>query len=158
MGNNPILCIIETFDDARSESAGYFDWAEIQVIKRIVKENGVYDGINIKKEPRDFIITLIEPFSPMIVHGYFSELGGLKGIYVNVNSEVETGECHARYVDLEVDVVYDGMVRVVDGDKLEKYKEVVPEDLRRLAKGTVKRAKERLESGELQRELRELVP
>ena len=37
MGNNPILCIIETFGDARSESAGYFDCAEIQVIKRIVK-------------------------------------------------------------------------------------------------------------------------
>ena len=37
MGNNPILCIIETFGDARSESAGYLDCAEIQVIKRNVK-------------------------------------------------------------------------------------------------------------------------
>ncbi len=37
MGNNPILCIIETFDDARSESAGYFDCAEMQVKSRMVK-------------------------------------------------------------------------------------------------------------------------
>ena len=37
MGNNPILCIIVTFGDARSESAGYFDCAEIQLIKRKVR-------------------------------------------------------------------------------------------------------------------------
>ena len=37
MGNNPILCIIETFGDARRESAGYFDCAEIQLIKRKVR-------------------------------------------------------------------------------------------------------------------------
>ena len=37
MGNNPILCIIETFGDAKSESTGYFDCAEIQLIKRKVR-------------------------------------------------------------------------------------------------------------------------
>ena len=37
MGNNPILSIIETFGDTRSESAGYFDCAEIQLIKRKVR-------------------------------------------------------------------------------------------------------------------------
>ena len=37
MGHNPILCIIEMFGDARSESTGYFDCAEIQLIKRKVR-------------------------------------------------------------------------------------------------------------------------
>ncbi|UXD21633.1 RNA-binding protein [Ignicoccus pacificus DSM 13166] len=127
------------------------------VMKRIVREYGIYDGINVKKEPGDFIITLIEPFSPFVIHGYFSEMGDLKGVYVNINSDVEIGECFARYVDMEVDVVYDGMVRVIDKEELEKYSgHLSPEALRKVEKA-VKIAKERLESGEWQRELKGLA-
>ncbi len=128
------------------------------LLKRVVGEFGMYDGLNVKKEPNDVILTVVEPFKNYLIHGYFNEFGDLKGIYVNINSGVEIGECTVRYVDYEVDVVYNGIVRVIDMDELERFKDVLPSQTFETINETIREVKGRLESGELQRELKGLVP
>jgi len=127
------------------------------VLRRKVMNEGTYDGLRVKKEIGDTIITLLEPFSNRLVHGYFSNDGDLKGVYVNINTGVEIGECHARYIDLEVDVTYDYEVRIIDKDTLERMKHFLTPSLVKYVEDAVKEATNDLESGRLQGILRSLA-
>ncbi len=128
------------------------------IMKRISKEYGIYDGLNVRKEPGDLMITLVRPLDWKIIHAYFNGNGVLKGIYVNVNTPVEAVSCEAKYVDLEVDVIFGTEEKVIDKEDLEKWKDegIVKEELFKKAievaeetlkkkeeiKGLVERAKE----------------
>ncbi len=80
--------------------------SEFVVLKRIVRTHGKYDGLNVKKEPGDVIITLVPKNGEWwIKHSYFSSEGILKGEYYNINTPPEFAFNNIRYFDLIVDVV-----------------------------------------------------
>jgi len=114
-----------TFEGNRLELVG----------QRTVKSPGVYDGINVEKEPGDRIETRIMWNEWYVVHRYFSADGKLKGIYVNINTPPELcPRGMVRYLDLYVDVVYDALSnekRIVDKELLQeaKSKGLIGEDL-----------------------------
>ncbi len=122
--------------------------SDYEVFVRKVKEYGRYDGINALKEPGDTILTFTKPLRPILFHAYLSNDGDLKGIYYNINTSVEVGECFLRYLDLGVDVVKrkDGSVEVIDKEELE----LLPEGLRSYAEERVSVARTLLAGGELE--------
>ncbi|MGC8975353.1 MAG: DUF402 domain-containing protein [Thermoprotei archaeon] len=75
-------------------------------LKRVVKAQGIYDGLKIPKEVGDVAQTTVGIGSWHVRHDYFSKEGKFKGTYINFNTPAEilyTGKI--RYVDLEVDLV-----------------------------------------------------
>jgi len=122
---------------------------DYDVFMRKVKEYGKYDGIDALKEPGDTILTFTMPLRPVLFHAYLSEDGDLKGIYYNINTGVEVGECFLRYLDLGVDVVKkeNGAIEVIDEEELEQ----LPGSLKRYAKERVSTAKVLLAGGEVER-------
>ena len=90
--------------------------------KRIMRGNGFYDGLGVKKEAGDTALSETRLGEWHIVTKYFSSNGELKGTYVNLNTPVEVYPHAIRYVDLEVDVCIqpNGAVQVLDLEKLEK--------------------------------------
>ncbi len=74
-------------------------------VRREIRARGVYDGLNIPKEPGDYAVT---EFRQGVWHyetRYYSCDGTLKGLYVNINTPIEIYSDRVRYVDLEIDVV-----------------------------------------------------
>lgn len=92
------------------------------VLRRNFLGRGYYDGLNIKKEFRDYAITEIEEEKWYFTHKYYSKDDELKGIYYNICTPVEIYPDKIRYYDLEIDVVEDteGNRRIIDKDRLEK--------------------------------------
>ena len=92
------------------------------VLKRKFLGTGYYDGLNIKKEFRDYGITEIEEGKWYFTHKYYTKNNELKGIYYNICTPVEIYPDKIRYFDLEIDVIEDteGNRRIIDRDKLEK--------------------------------------
>lgn len=72
---------------------------------REIKGMGVYDGLNIPKEPGDYAVTEFRHGAWHYETRYYSCDGVLKGIYVNINTPIEIYSDRVRYVDLEIDVV-----------------------------------------------------
>jgi Ribonuclease G/E len=91
-------------------------------LRRNFKNKGMYDGLNVPKEPDDYAVTKVEIGEWHFETQYFSRDGQLKGTYVNLNTPVELYPHGIRYVDLEVDVCLwpDGRVEKLDEEKLEK--------------------------------------
>jgi hypothetical protein len=89
---------------------------------RIMRSNGFYDGLGVKKEAGDKAVSETKTGEWCITTNYFSHGGEWKGTYVNLNTPVEVYPKTMRYVDLEVDVCIhpDGTVKVLDMEKLEK--------------------------------------
>ena len=108
---------------------------KFEVFMRRVKEYGKYDGIGAIKEPSDVILTFVKLLRPTLFHAYLAENGYLKGIYHNINTSIEIGECFLRYLDLGVDVVKkeNGTVEVIDTEELQQ----LPKELREYAKEQV---------------------
>ncbi|MEO3993452.1 MAG: DUF402 domain-containing protein [Desulfurococcaceae archaeon TW002] len=76
------------------------------VLKRIIKTQGIYDGLNIPKEVGDVALTTAKMGDWHIKHEYFNKKGEFKGAYISFNTPAEilyTGRI--RYIDLEVDLV-----------------------------------------------------
>lgn len=76
------------------------------VLKRLIKTQGIYDGLNIPKEIGDVALTTARIGAWHIKHEYFSKEGKFKGAYISFNTPAEilyTGRI--RYIDLEVDLV-----------------------------------------------------
>ncbi|MCD6514601.1 MAG: DUF402 domain-containing protein [Candidatus Odinarchaeota archaeon] len=94
------------------------------ITKRIMKRDGYYDGLGVKKEAGDVAISEMKLFSNFIVHQYYSKDGNLKGIYVNINSPIEPTIDGIKYIDYLVDVVATPNFepRVVDVDDLNQVK------------------------------------
>jgi Ribonuclease G/E len=90
--------------------------------KRVMRSNGFYDGLGVKKEAGDIALSEAKLGEWCITTKYFSSNGELKGTYVNLNTPVEIYPHAIRYVDLEVDVCIkpNGAVQVLDLEKLEK--------------------------------------
>jgi hypothetical protein len=90
--------------------------------KRVMRSNGFYDGLGVKKEAGDIALSEAKLGEWRITTKYFSSNGELKGTYVNLNTPVEIYPHAIRYVDLEVDVCIQpsGAVQVLDLEKLEK--------------------------------------
>ncbi|MEM2092669.1 MAG: DUF402 domain-containing protein [Candidatus Bathyarchaeia archaeon] len=89
---------------------------------RIMRANGVYDGLGVNKEKGDRAVSDVKFGEWYIVTSYFSSEDVWKGAYVNINTPVELYPKVIRYVDLEVDVCIrpDGDVKLLDMEKLEK--------------------------------------
>ncbi|MDI6905431.1 MAG: DUF402 domain-containing protein [Candidatus Bathyarchaeia archaeon] len=89
---------------------------------RVMRSNGFYDGLGVKKEKGDKAISETRSGEWCITTKYFSKGGEWKGTYININTPVEAYPKTIRYVDLEVDVCIkpDGTVEVLDMEKLEK--------------------------------------
>ncbi|MFQ6074455.1 MAG: DUF402 domain-containing protein, partial [Candidatus Bathyarchaeia archaeon] len=91
-------------------------------LRRSFMTRGVYDGLEIPKEPEDYAVTEVKIGEWHFKTQYFSKNGKLKGTYVNLNTPVELYPYGIRYVDLEVDVCVwpDGRVEKLDEEELEK--------------------------------------
>jgi len=89
---------------------------------RIMRSNGVYDGLGVTKEAGDKAISKTKTGESYIATKYISKEGEWKGTYINLNTPVEVYPKKLRYVDLEVDVCIgpDGTIKVLDMEKLEK--------------------------------------
>ena len=89
---------------------------------RIMRSNGIYDGLGVKKEAGDTAISETKKGEWCITTKYFSKDGEWKGTYINLNTPVEVYPKIIRYVDLEVDICIkpDGTIKVLDMEKLEK--------------------------------------
>ncbi|MCD6502886.1 MAG: DUF402 domain-containing protein [Euryarchaeota archaeon] len=90
-------------------------------IGRFIKSSGTYDGLNVPREPGDYVITTIPMNRWWLRHEYYSSKGVLKGIYYNVNTPPEVLANAIRYIDLEVDVVLwpTGEYKVIEMEELE---------------------------------------
>lgn len=90
--------------------------------RRDFMKKGMYDGLEIPKEPSDYAVTEVKTGEWHFKTQYFSKHGQLKGTYVNLNTPVELYPYGIRYVDLEVDVCMwpGGRVEKLDEEKLEK--------------------------------------
>jgi Ribonuclease G/E len=74
-------------------------------VRREIKGSGLYDGLNIPKEPGDYAITEFSCGAWHYETRYYARDGTLKGVYVNINTPIEFYGDRVRYVDLEIDVV-----------------------------------------------------
>jgi len=102
-----------TIEDVNDEQVKY---------SRIMRSNGFYDGLSVKKEVGDRAESKTKRGEWCITTKYFSQSGEWKGTYINLNTPVEIYPKALRYMDLEVDVCIkpDGTVEVLDMEKLQK--------------------------------------
>lgn len=109
---------------------------------RTIHSNGIYDGLDIKKEAEDTAESETRKGDWFITTKYFSKDGKLKGTYINVNTPVEIYPNAIHYVDLEADVCItpEGTMKVLDMEKLEKALEkcFISEKLFQIAQEKVK--------------------
>ena len=115
-------------------------------LSRIMRSNGFYDGLGVRKEAGDKAVSEAKRDEWSITTRYFSEDRKCKGTYVNINTPVEIYPSAIRYVDLEVDICIqpDGTMKVLDVEKLEKALEngLVSKKIREVVKEKVKEIKE----------------
>jgi protein associated with RNAse G/E len=90
--------------------------------RRKIRSNGVYDGLEVKRDAGDVAASETRSGEYFIETRYYSHKGKLKGTYFNINTPVEVYTSEVRYIDLELDVVLfpDGSYKLLDLDKLEK--------------------------------------
>ena len=91
-------------------------------VRREIKSVGVYDGLNIPKEPGDYAVTEFCRDAWHYETRYYARDGVLKGIYVNINTPIELYGDRVRYVDLEIDVVQrpGERAQIIDEAELER--------------------------------------
>lgn len=91
------------------------------VLERLVKQDGVYDGLGVEKRRGDRILTAVLDGAWGLIHAYLDNDGNVKGLYFNINTPPEPGEGFLRYLDLHIDVVHvpGRGAEVIDRDKLE---------------------------------------
>lgn len=128
---------ILTLGKAEVKNVIFTNGRAVITLERKVRTTGVYDGLELPKEPGDTIVTEVELGSWTITHKYYDRNGQLKGTYININTPPEVGEDAIVYLDLEVDVVKKPgeKPRIIDLDKLRKAHEegIIPEKLYRKA-------------------------
>ncbi|MEM4513624.1 MAG: DUF402 domain-containing protein [Ignisphaera sp.] len=96
---------------------------KIIVGKRVIKSEGVYDGLGVPKERGDMAFTLIPIDTWFIIHRYVRTSGEEKGIYININTppEICSENRIISYLDVYVDLVYvNNRLEVIDKDELDK--------------------------------------
>ncbi len=116
------------------------------ILHRRLRPGGVLDGLGVPKEEGDYALSYVRLGEEFLAHAYFNGQGGLKGIYVNVNTPVEIVRRGVYYIDLLVDVVKRGdEVKVIDIEELERLRAqgVISESLYRRATSLAEMLKER---------------
>lgn len=100
-------------------------------VRREIKGSGLYDGLNIPKEPGDYAVTEFRHGAWHYETRYYSRGGVLKGIYVNINTPIEIYSDRVRYVDLEIDVVQrpGEPAQIIDEAELERLVHLVSSTL-----------------------------
>ena len=90
--------------------------------QRILKRNGIYDGLRVPKQAGDRAVTEAEIGAWSFKTRYYSPSGEYKGTYININTPIELYPNAIRYVDLEVDICLwpDKTYKVLDENRLEK--------------------------------------
>jgi len=113
---------------------------------RVFRREGIYDGLETRKEPDDLATTVAKIGEWHFKTQYFSKDGELKGTYVNLNTPIELYPHGIRYIDLEIDVCKwpDGRTEVLDEEEFEnaikeglitqKMVEIVREKVREILK------------------------
>ncbi len=103
------------------------------ILKRYMKEGGLYDGLNTPIEQGDYSISEFKEASWVYVSSYFSRSGELKGRYFNINTPIEITRDGIHYIDLEIDVVENmmGEREIIDQDLLDRALEyqIITEEL-----------------------------
>jgi hypothetical protein len=91
-------------------------------LERRMHTYGMYDGLGVKKEKGDRVITYMKEGEWVFVHSYYSPNDTLKGRYYNICTPVEFYPYKIRYLDLDVDVVEEEgkSKQIIDTEKLEK--------------------------------------
>jgi protein associated with RNAse G/E len=116
------------------------------VYEREIKSDGVYDGLNVKKEAGDKAISEVDFSRYYIETRYYSKDGKLRGTYFNVNTPVEVYSQSIRYIDLGIDVMVwpDGRREIVDRVDLEtaEFRGVITHKLAEKAKETANKLSE----------------
>ncbi len=118
-------------------------------LKRVFEKPGIFDGLNIRKEPGDYDIMEFSPGLPVILHKYYGRDGSFKGLYVNLNTPPDIGRNLIRYIDMEVDVVSaSGEAKIIDVEKLKKACDlgIITENVKDYYFNLAERIKEFLES------------
>jgi len=95
------------------------------ILKRVFTSKGVYDGLNIAKEPGDYDLMEVNTREWYVVHKYFSKNGDLKGVYISISTPPEISFDEIKYIDLAVDVVRtrDSEPKIIDRKELDMYLE-----------------------------------
>ena len=96
-------------------------------VRREIKGTGIYDGLNIPKEPGDYAVTEFRLGAWHYETRYYTRDGRCKGVYVNINTPIEISADRVRYVDLEIDVVQrpGESAQVIDEHELERIAHLV---------------------------------
>ncbi len=99
----------------------YLNEEKISVYERKTRTKGLYDGLQVQKEPGDIINTYIPIDNWFIIHTYMSPEGKPKGVYVNINTPPEPAINNITYIDLHIDLVKtpEEKPRIIDREKLE---------------------------------------
>ena len=91
----------------------------LETLRLIKSDNGVYDGLQIKKEIGDYAITKYLEGEWYFVIEYYNKDNELKGKYININTPIEI-TMEILYNDLCIDVVEIGNERkIVDKEELD---------------------------------------
>jgi len=95
------------------------------VLKRVFMSKGVYDGLNIVKEPGDYDLMEVNTAKWYVVHNYFSKKGDFKGTYISISTPPEISFDEVKYIDLAIDVVQakDSEPKIIDCEELDAYLE-----------------------------------
>jgi Ribonuclease G/E len=103
--------LVEAFDEDES----------LIKFSRIIRGEGAYDGLGIRKQPDDRAVTEAKIGEWHYETRYFAKDGRHKGTYINLNTPIELYPYGIRYVDLEVDVCVwpSGRVGKMDEKKLD---------------------------------------
>lgn len=118
------------------------------IVKRTIRNAGLYDGLNIEKKPGDIDYMIVEENSWIISHNYYRGSEWL-GSYININTPPEILPRTIKYHDLLIDVVVKsgGEAKIIDEDELRAYYEkgVISKKLYEKALETAKQVLENYE-------------
>lgn len=91
-------------------------------LSRIIKSNGLYDGLQVPKEAGDIAISEAKLGEWYLKTMYYSKEGVLKGTYINFNTPIELYHNKIRYIDLEIDlaILPNGQFKILDKDKFKE--------------------------------------
>jgi predicted RNA-binding protein associated with RNAse of E/G family len=78
----------------------------IITVRRRLKGDGRYDGLEATMEEGDYDICRISDGSMAYTHTYYRRNGEFIGSYRNINTGIELYPDRVRYIDLELDVVH----------------------------------------------------
>ncbi len=113
------------------------------IVKRVIRGDGVYDGLGVEKRRGDTDYVFIYPGKWLVSHNYFRGETWL-GSYININTPPEILPGEILYHDLEIDIIYKPghKPEIIDKEKLEEQRgKTIPE---KLYEKTIKEAEKAL--------------